>query len=80
MRDLGRDRSAIVSFTIRGMDAAAVNSRLFKAGINVSHSTPASTLLDSTARGLPTVLRASPHYYNTSEEIDRLISELRSLR
>jgi selenocysteine lyase/cysteine desulfurase len=80
LRDLGRDRSAIVSFTISGMDAAAVNSRLFEAGINVSHSSPASTLLDSAARGLPTVLRASPHYYNTSEEIDRLVSELRSLR
>ncbi|WP_426440674.1 aminotransferase class V-fold PLP-dependent enzyme [Bradyrhizobium genosp. P] len=80
VRDLGRDRSAIVSFTITGMDAAAVNSRLFEAGINVSHSSPASTLLDSAARSLPTVLRASPHYYNTSEEIDRLISELGSLR
>jgi len=80
VRDLGRDRSAIVSFTMRDMDAVVVNSRLDKAGINVSRSDPASTLLDSAARGLPTVLRASPHYYNTSEEIDRLISELHSFR
>lgn len=78
VRDIGRDRSAIVSFTVAGMDPLAINARLFKAGINISHSKPAAALLDSLARDLPTVLRASPHYYNTSDEIDRLITELGS--
>ncbi len=38
-------------------------------GVNVSTSTRASTLLDAAARNLPTLVRASPHYYNTEDEI-----------
>ena len=48
------------------------------AGINVSTSRPSSTLLDATARRLPPVVRASPHYYNSEEEIERLLAVLRT--
>jgi selenocysteine lyase/cysteine desulfurase len=45
----------------------------------VSTSSPSSTLLDATARALPVVVRASPHYYNSEDEIGRLTSVIRKL-
>jgi cysteine desulfurase/selenocysteine lyase len=80
LHDPGTALSAIVSFSIRGRDAAAVNLQLLKAGINVSHSKPSSALLDHLARHLPTVLRASPHYYNTLQELEALVTALRTAR
>jgi selenocysteine lyase/cysteine desulfurase len=47
--------------------------------INIGTSSPDSTRLDSEARRLPILLRAAPHYYNTSEELDRLIVALTAL-
>jgi selenocysteine lyase/cysteine desulfurase len=73
LRDLGRNPSAIVSFTIAGHEAAAVVAGAGQAGITIGASQPSSTRLDAEARGLPPVVRASPHYYNSEDEIDRLI-------
>jgi cysteine desulfurase / selenocysteine lyase len=74
VRDLGRHPSAIVSFTLAGHDAAAVVRRAEAAGITIGASHPSSTRLDAEARALPPVVRASPHYYNTEAEVDRLIA------
>lgn len=79
LHDPGPALSAIVSFSVQGRDAAAVNLQLLKAGINVSHSKPSSALLDHLARRLPTVLRASPHYYNTPQELEALATALRTV-
>ncbi len=67
--DLGKRPCAIVSFAIDGIDSKLVEARLREHRVNVSTSSRASTLLDATARGLPRVVRASPHYYNTEDEI-----------
>jgi cysteine desulfurase/selenocysteine lyase len=80
LHDPGTELSAIVSFSVQGRDAAAVNLQLFNAGMNVSNSKPSSALLDHLARQLPTVLRASPHYYNTLPELEALAAALRSTR
>jgi len=80
LRDLGRDPSAIVSFTLADHDAAAVVAAAAKAGITIGASQPSSTLLDAEARRLPPVVRASPHYYNTEEEVDRLVDVCERLR
>ncbi len=79
LHDPGRHLSAIVSFSVKGREAAGVNLQLLKAGLNVSHSKPSSTLLDAVARALPTVLRASPHCYNTSAELEALAAAIRAL-
>jgi selenocysteine lyase/cysteine desulfurase len=42
-------------------------------------SSPASTLLDATARRLPDVLRASVHYYNTEDEVERYAAAIAEL-
>ena len=79
VHDLGPHPAAIVTFSVAGMEANAVKARLAEAAINVSTSSPSSTLLDATARALPVVVRASPHYYNSEDEIDRLTAMVRRL-
>lgn len=79
VHDLGLRPSAIVSFSMDGHDAAVVKAELAAARINVTTSHASSTLLDATARALPTVLRASPHYYNTEDELLQLVAYVRQL-
>jgi selenocysteine lyase/cysteine desulfurase len=73
VRDLGRNPSAIVSFTIDGLEASDVVKRADAARITIGASDPASTRIDAERRQLPDLVRASPHYYNTVEEVDRLV-------
>lgn len=77
--DIGRARSAIVSFTVAKLEAPEVMRRLSASGINVSVSPPSSTPLDARARGLPPLVRASPHYYNTEQEVESLLREISAL-
>lgn len=79
VRDLGRVRSGIVSFTVASKEPSAVMASLRAKGINVWTSSRSSTLLDMDARGLDAVVRASVHYYNTLEEVDRFCQEIRRL-
>lgn len=79
VRDLGAERSAIVTFDHADLPAAEIKEAMRGARVNVSASSPASTLLDATARALPPVVRASPHYYNTDEEMAAFIDRLRAL-
>lgn len=79
LRDLGRAPGAIVSFTLEGHDADDIVACAAKAGITIGASDPSSTLIDAELRALPPVVRASPHYYNTEEEIDRLVAHIAGL-
>jgi selenocysteine lyase/cysteine desulfurase len=69
--DIGKRKCAIVSLVIDGRRARDVAAELRRRRFHCSVLTPASTLLDAMARHLPDVVRASVHYYNTEEEIER---------
>ncbi|MEQ9490053.1 MAG: aminotransferase class V-fold PLP-dependent enzyme [Alphaproteobacteria bacterium] len=71
VRDLGRRKAGLVTFTKDGEDPAAVAARLATSAINISTSNQTSARLDFGARGLASVSRASVHYYNTEDEIAR---------
>jgi selenocysteine lyase/cysteine desulfurase len=71
VRDKGLVRCGIVSFEVAGTDAADVRRHLAGQLVNVSVVPPPSTLLDTRDRGLPALVRASVHYYNTDDELDR---------
>jgi selenocysteine lyase/cysteine desulfurase len=79
IRDLGRAPGAIVSFTMDGHEADAIVASAAAAGITIGASDPSSTRIDAERRALPHVVRASPHYYNTEAEVDRLIAQLAGL-
>lgn len=71
VRDRGRVRCGIVTFTVEGREAEAVQRALRERDINVSVSPRSHSLLDAEARRLPDLVRASVHYYNTEDEVDR---------
>jgi len=70
VRDLGQVKCAIVTFDVADKPSTEIAAVLNKNNINCSTSTADSTVLDFKARNLPTLVRLSPHYYNTETEID----------
>ncbi|HZD26194.1 MAG TPA: aminotransferase class V-fold PLP-dependent enzyme [Alphaproteobacteria bacterium] len=79
MRDLGRERSGIVSFTVEGVEPDAAVAALRRQGINISSSGAASTRHDMDGRGLPALCRAGVHYYNDEAELERLLEAVAAL-
>ncbi len=79
VRDIGTVRGAIVTFTVDGHEAGAVKAALHAQSINVSTVTPYSARFDMEARGLPNLVRASVHYFNSEDEIDRLVAAVTAL-
>ena len=69
-----------MTFSLKGTSATAVRQALQAQNINVWVSVASSTLLDLQARGIGELVRASVHYYNSEEEIERLTSALRELK
>ena len=76
VHDRGLRRCGIVTFSVAGTDAAAVQRRLADARVNTSVSLVEYARNDLAARGLPDLVRASVHYYNTEEELVRLVDAL----
>ena len=74
--DLGSTRCGIVTFTVVGFEPAALQDAFAERRINVTTSSPASTRLDMEARGLSGLVRASVHYYNSEDEIERFCETL----
>ncbi|MFT5517057.1 MAG: cysteine desulfurase/selenocysteine lyase [Rhodothermales bacterium] len=74
--DKGTRKSGIVTFSHATNPAGALQARLAGAGFNTSLIVPSSALLDAENRNLPDLVRASVHYYNTEDEIERFVAEL----
>lgn len=79
VHDRGITQCGIVTFTIEGIDPEEIRQKLALQNINVSVTSRNSTLLDMTARGLTTMVRASVHYYNTEEELMRFSAAIEQL-
>jgi len=77
IHDLGVRRCGIVSFGVDGWPADDVKRMLRDSRVNVSVSTPGHAPFDLPYRVPAGLVRASVHYYNTHDEIDRLIHALR---
>ena len=76
VRDHGVTQCGIVTFSIEGKDPEAIQRELAQHNINVSITTRSSTRLDMEARGLTSMVRASVHYYNSEEEVERFCTTL----
>ena len=77
VQDKGERRGGIVTFAVADRTADEVTAGLTAAGINTSVSPAEWAHFDLPERGLPALVRASVHYYNTDEEVDRLVRWLR---
>ncbi|TDC51567.1 aminotransferase class V-fold PLP-dependent enzyme [Actinomadura sp. KC345] len=72
--DKGERPSGIVTFTVDGHDPAEIKDAARKRDINVNVANPIAHGYDPHA--VPAAVRASVHYYNTEEELDRFLSVL----
>jgi selenocysteine lyase/cysteine desulfurase len=84
LMDRGSELGAIVTIATDGADPEALKLRLRARGINTSVSSRDDAVIDMDAKGVRAVLRLSPHYYNTEDELEAaaagLQEELRGLR
>jgi cysteine desulfurase / selenocysteine lyase len=76
VHDRGAVKSGIVTFTVAGRDAGAVQAHLRDRGINTSVTPLIYARLDLGPRGLEAMIRASVHYYNTEDEVARFTQEI----
>ena len=72
VHDRGQQLCGIVSFSKAGCGAQQLKERLAAQGINVTVSRAPSTRAYFESRGLEEVVRASVHYFNVDEELERL--------
>ena len=79
VRDRGVTQCGIVTFSVEDKSPDEIVSTLSKHNINVSVTRRSSTLLDMDARGLDNLVRASVHYYNSEEEVERFCRTVESL-
>ena len=71
--DLAERRSAIVTFQVDGVASVDVVAAAAHERIVINESTAVWAAFDMDAKGLANVVRASPHYFNTHDELDQLI-------
>jgi selenocysteine lyase/cysteine desulfurase len=79
VRDLGTRQCGIVSFTVDGVHPHEVRDRLRDQDMTVTVSHRGSTLLDMSHRRLDAVVRASPHCFVTTDELDRFADAVATL-
>lgn len=69
--DLGQQKCGIVTFSKNGIQPVDLARQLGEKGINISVALKTSAQLDLGRRKLPDIARASVHYFNSEDEIDR---------
>ncbi len=79
VHDRGINQCGIVTFTIDGQEPDEVKNVLSQQQINVTVTQRSTTRLDLEERGLTDMVRASVHYYNAEDEIERFCQAIEQL-
>ena len=74
--DRGARLGAILTAEIAGRSAEAVVGALRERGISTNASLREYAVIDMDAKGAQSAVRISPHYYNTTGEIDAVADAL----
>jgi len=77
--DRGVVQGGIVTFAVDGVVCADVTAALRREKINTSAPRVATARIDMEDRGLPGLVRASVHYFNTGGELDALTAAVAGL-
>lgn len=77
--DRGRGPGGLVTFTVRGGDPVSLTQELLQRKINVVPSYRNFAVIDFDEKNVQWAIRASPHYYNTMEEVDRFIEAVKEI-
>lgn len=79
IHDRGERLCGIVTFTVAGHTPDQVRGRLYVQNINVWVSAMSHSRLELEPRGLAQLVRASVHYYNSEEEVERFVAAIAEL-
>ncbi|MGY3212005.1 aminotransferase class V-fold PLP-dependent enzyme [Mucilaginibacter sp. HD30] len=77
--DKGPELGGLVTFHVQGADPKLMVSELLKNKINVVPSYRAFGIIDFDEKGVDWAIRASPHYYNTLDELDIFIGNIKNI-
>lgn len=77
--DKGKQTCAIVSAAFEEVKADSLVHKLRKRNINTSSASRSSGVIDMDLKNAKSILRISPHYYNTRDEIDQLSDAVRTI-
>jgi selenocysteine lyase/cysteine desulfurase len=77
--DKGPEVGGLVTFYVQGSEPRYIVSELLKQKINVVPSFRAFGIIDFDEKGVDWAIRASPHYYNTTEELDIFIESIKKI-
>lgn len=77
--DRGPELAGLVTFTVKGANPAFIVTELLKRKINVVPSYRAFGLIDFDEKGVDWAIRASPHYYNTLNELEEFTAALKEI-
>jgi selenocysteine lyase/cysteine desulfurase len=69
----------LVTFAVKDSDPVWIVTELLKRKINIVPTYRAFGLIDFDEKGVKWALRASPHYYNTMDEIDIFIEAVKEI-
>ena len=69
VHDLGAVKGGIVTFSHASIEASQIKNYLDAHKVNTNLAHPEWARLDAERRSLPTMIRASVHYYNTEDEV-----------
>ncbi|MGQ0562568.1 MAG: hypothetical protein ACT443_11925 [Gemmatimonadota bacterium] len=78
--DQGPELCGIVTAEVIGRDAREIVARLREEAINVSATLREYAVLDMDRKQAETAVRLSPHYYNTTTELNIAVSALDEFR
>ena len=77
--DRGTKLSAIATFEVAGREGPDLMRALRERGINTSAQSRGDAVIDLDRKGADSILRISPHYFNTEDEIETVAHALERL-
>lgn len=77
--DRGAELCGIATVAVAGRDPEALMLALRERGYNTTAQGRSSAVLDLDEKGVDGILRVSPHYYNTEDEVDGLVRALETI-
>ena len=76
VQDLGTEHAGLVTFSHDTLSAAEITVALKAENITVKTIPRAGAFLDTFARDIPELVRASAHYYNSEDELETFLRAL----
>ena len=79
VHDLGREKCGIVTFAHDVLPVSSIQASLARHQMNISIASVTNARLDFEDRSLQELARASVHYFNTEQEVNRFCEQLNGL-